>query len=98
MIETIDVDPGELLLPPARRSGADPVKLSRQIAQFADRFDGMPPLFVYRCGDGRFMIFDGVTRATRSAMLQSGQTVQVQIIGDLPGRALKAQTVREALS
>jgi len=71
--------------------------LSRQIAQFADRFDGMPPLFAYRCADGRLMIFDGVTRATRSAILQPGVTVQVQIIGDLPGRAPKALTVKEAL-
>jgi len=97
MIETIEADPGDLLLPPARRSGADSAKLSRQIAQFADRFDGMPPLFAYRCADGRHMIFDGVTRATRSAILQPGVTVQVQIIGDLPGRAPKALTVKEAL-
>jgi hypothetical protein len=33
MAEFIDVDPGELYLPPSRRQGADPGKLARQISK-----------------------------------------------------------------
>ena len=36
MAEFIDVDPGELHLPPSRPQGADPGKLARQIARHGD--------------------------------------------------------------
>jgi hypothetical protein len=61
----IDVDPGELHLPPSRAQGADPAKLARQIAQHGNSLAGMPPLQVVRGKDGRLRINDGVTRATR---------------------------------
>lgn len=32
MPEFLEVDPGELFLPPSREEGADPVKLARQLA------------------------------------------------------------------
>jgi hypothetical protein len=97
MVEIVEIDPADLLLPPPRRSGADPAKLSRQIALYGNSLDGMPPLLAYRFSDGKLMLFDGVTRATRAAMLQPGATVRVEIVGDLPRRAPKGPTVRDKL-
>mgnify|MGYP001187707667 CR=1 FL=1 len=78
-----DVDPRELRLPPSRRQGADPAKLARQISRFAERTDGMPPLWVYEGTDGALILYDGVTRATRVAKLAPGQTIRVEVIGRL---------------
>ena len=64
--EYLDVDPRFLRLPPARSSGADLVKLSRQITEYGDSMVGMPRLVAYRASDGELVIYDGVTRATRS--------------------------------
>lgn len=97
MVEIVEIDPGDLLLPPARSSGADPAKLSRQIALYGNDLEGMPPLLAYRCADGRLMIFDGVTRATRAAMLRPGRLLRVEIVGDLPSRVIRCPTVREKL-
>jgi hypothetical protein len=44
----------------------------------------MPPVLVYRGTDGALMINDGVTRATRAAKLCPGQTVPVEVLGNLP--------------
>lgn len=63
-----------------RRDGADPAKLSRQIAQHGARTDGMPPLLVSRGADGELCINDGVTRATRVAKLRPGITVRAEIV------------------
>ena len=84
MSEFIDVDPGELHLPPSRRQGADPGKLARQIAHHGDSLDGMPPLQVVRGKDGHLRINDGVTRATRAAKLRPGAMVSAEVIHDLP--------------
>jgi hypothetical protein len=84
MSEFIDVDPGELHLPPGRRQGADPAKLARQFAKFGNSFLGMPPLQVVRGRDGHFRINDGVTRATRAAKLRPGQLVNAEVIHELP--------------
>jgi hypothetical protein len=43
MPESVEVDPGELHLPPTRSHGADPFKLARQIAKHGDSLNGMPP-------------------------------------------------------
>ncbi len=85
MPEFIDVDPGDLHLPPSRPQGADPGKLARQIARHGDSLDGMPPLQVVRGKDGRLRINDGVTRATRAAKLRPGGRVRAEVIQDLPG-------------
>ena len=91
----LDVDPRTLHLPPSRASGADPVKLQRQIAIYGTAVDGMPALWVYRGSDGALMIYDGVTRATRVAMLLPGTPVRVEVIGDLRAPCGHLPTVGE---
>jgi hypothetical protein len=80
----LDVDPRTLRLPSSRRSGADPTKLHRQIAQFGKSVQGMLPLEVSRGSDGELVINNGVTRATRVAMLLPGAVVRVEVIDNLP--------------
>lgn len=93
----LDVDPRTLHLPPSRASGADPAKLQRQIARHGTSTVGMPRLVVYRCSDGVLVIYDGVTRATRVAKLLPGQTVPIEIIGDLPSPGRQYPTVGDRL-
>jgi len=81
--EFLDVDPRLLHLPTTRPSGADPVKLERQIARYGSSTEGMPPILVYRGSDEELVIFDGVTRATRVAKLRPGELVRVEVVGDL---------------
>jgi hypothetical protein len=59
------------------------MKLNRQVSQYGSSTAGMPPLLVYRAADGRLMIFDGVTRATRVAKLMPGLLVRVEVVGTL---------------
>lgn len=80
----LDVDPRTLRLPGSRRSGADLLKLHRQISQFGGSTKGMPPLEVSRGADGELVINNGVTRATRIAKLSPGKLVRVEVIDDLP--------------
>jgi hypothetical protein len=96
--EHLDVDPRILRLPPSRSSGADPVKLSRQVAQYGDTMAGMPRLMAYRASDGELVIYDGVTRATRVAKLLPGHTVQVEVIGTLTSPGSPLPTVGDRLS
>ena len=84
MQEIMEVDPGELHLPPSRRQGADPAKLIQQISQYGSSLIGMPALEVVRGIDGHLRINDGVTRATRAAKLCPGQKITVVIIQELP--------------
>ncbi|HEY7425140.1 MAG TPA: hypothetical protein VH682_12995 [Gemmataceae bacterium] len=84
MPEFIEVDPGELYLPPSRPQGADPGKLARQIAKHGNSLDGMPPLQLVRGKDGHLRINDGVTRATRAAKLRPHELVPAEVIQDLP--------------
>jgi hypothetical protein len=78
-----DVDPRELRVPSSRRTGADPVKLQRQIARFGASAAGLPPLITYEGSDGVLVIYNGVTRATRIAKLAPGTLVRVEVIGKL---------------
>jgi hypothetical protein len=84
MPEFIEVDPGELHLPPSRAQGADSFKLARQIAKYGNSLDGMPPLQVVRGKEGHLRINDGVTRATRAAKLQPGMLIPAEVIQELP--------------
>jgi hypothetical protein len=95
--ELLDVDPRTLHLPPSRASGADPVKLHRQIARHGKSMAGMPRLIVFRAADGALVIYDGVTRATRIAKLLPGQTVPIDVIGDLSSPGLHYPTVGDKL-
>ena len=98
MPEYIDVDPGELHLPPTRPQGADPGKLARQIARFGNSLTGMPRLQLIRGKDGRLRINDGVTRATRAAKLRPGVLVPAEVIQELPWLDVtRMPKVKEAL-
>jgi hypothetical protein len=79
----LDVDPRELRVLSSRSSGADPVKLHRQIAKFAASSAGMPPIWVYQGSDDVLVITNGVTRATRIAKLAPGALVCVEVIGKI---------------
>ncbi|HYV36921.1 MAG TPA: hypothetical protein VE988_14540 [Gemmataceae bacterium] len=98
MPEFIDVDPGELFLPPSRPQGADPGKLARQIAKHGKSLHGMPRLQLVRGKDGHLRINDGVTRATRAAKLRPGILVSAEVIQNLPNlNVTRMPKVKEAL-
>ncbi len=84
MADFRDVDPRELRVPPSRRQGADPGKLTRQISLFGRSTIGMPSPWVYEGTDGVLVIDNGVTRATRIARLSPGTLIRVEVIGKLP--------------
>lgn len=83
--EFVQVDPATLHLPCSRRDGADPVKLQRQLAKHGTSIDGMPPPEVKRGSDGKLVIYDGVTRATRVAKVLPGTPITVEVTGQLAG-------------
>lgn len=93
----LDVDPRTLHLPTSRLTGADPLKLHRQIAKYGTSTQGMPALKVYRGTDGKLMIFDGVTRASRVAKLLPGHLVRVEVIDDIPTPVGHLPTVGDTL-
>lgn len=95
--DILDLDPRFLRLPPTSLGGANPAKLQRQIARYGRSTAGMPPLVAYRGTDGELIVYDGVTRATRVAKLLPGQTVPVEIVGDLRSPGSMFQTVGERL-
>ncbi len=98
MIEYLGVDPRVLHLPSGRLSGADPYKLTRQIARYGRATNGMPPIWVVRGKDGELIINNGVTRATRVAKLLPGHTVTVEVIDNVPNWDLsKYPTVGDRL-
>lgn len=80
------LDPRVLRVPSARSTGADPFKLSRQIALFGASQVGMPPPEVFEGLDGFFVVYNGVTRATRIAKLSPGTLIQVEVQGKLARR------------
>jgi len=84
MPQFLDVDPRILHLPSSRAGGADPGKLTRQLAKHGFSTQGMPPPWVTRDGNGRLQIVDGVTRATRFAKFLPGQMIRVEVIADQP--------------
>jgi hypothetical protein len=74
------VNPARLRLPPSRMDGVDPFKLARQITNYGESIEGMPPLQLTAGANGELMINDGVTRATRAALLRPGEDVPAEII------------------
>src|SRR6478609_3538188 len=91
------VDPRELRLPASMPNGADPSKLSRQIAQFGASTAGMPPLTVYEGLDGFLVVYNGVTRATRVAKLSPGTLIEVEVSGKLARRFKGDPTIADFL-
>jgi hypothetical protein len=92
-----DIDPRALRLPSSRRTGADHVKLQRQIARFGASSTGMPAIIAYEGADGVLVIYNGVTRAVRIATLSPGTFVQVEVIGRLRKAYDPAPTIGEFL-
>jgi hypothetical protein len=80
---TVYVDPRTLHVPTTRLSGADPVKLQRQIRLFGASTTGMQAPWAYRGTDGELMLTNGVTRATRIAKLSPGTVIPVDVVGDM---------------
>ena len=98
MPEFIDVDPGELYLPPGRKQGADPAKLARQLSLFGITNNQMPPLQVVRGKGGLLRVNDGVTRATRMAKFRPGVLIEAEVIQDLPNlNVAKMPRIKDAL-
>jgi hypothetical protein len=95
--EFLEVDPATLHLPGSRRDGADLTKLQRQFSRFGKSAAGMPPLQVSRGSDGKLVINDGVTRATRIARYAPGTLVTVEVIADIPTVVVSLPTVGEKL-
>lgn len=93
----LDVDPRGLHLPTSRLTGADPLKLHRQIALYGSSTQSMPPVEFYRGTDRELLIYDGVTRATRIAQLLPGQLVRVEVIDDLATPVGHLPTVGDTL-
>ena len=94
----VDVDPRDLHLPTTRLAGADLYKLHRQVARFGALIDGMRPPEVYRGKDGEFVIYNGVTRATRTAKLLPGRLITVEIVDDLAQSVGHLPTIGSKLS
>ena len=57
--------------------------MQRQFSRFGTSIVGMPSLEVKRGSDGEFVIYDGVTRATRVARYLPGTAILVEVTGDL---------------
>jgi hypothetical protein len=93
----IHVNPADLHLPPSRLSGADPAKLTRQISRFGRSVQGMPPVLLYRGADDAYMLYDGVTRATRAAKLAPGTLIPAEIQGTLRTNVRQLPRVKDRL-
>ena len=63
-----------------RPEGADEMKLQDQFNEFGFSVADMPPIEVTLGMDGQMMINNGMTRATRCYMINSEQSVEVEVI------------------
>jgi hypothetical protein len=95
--EFLEVDPASLHLPGSRRDGADPIKLHRQMNKYGSSIEGMPPPEVKRGSDGKLVIYDGVTRATRAAKVLPGVPITVEVTGRLTAPVGSLPTVGDKL-
>lgn len=93
----VEVDP-RFLKPNPSRPYADPAKLARQIAKYGAFKAGMPSLVAYESEDGFLVLYNGVTRATRMAMLAPGVTITVEIIGRILVKAAKRPSIGDTLT
>lgn len=93
----VDVDPRTLHLPTTMWAGASPRKFARQLSLHGLSTDGMDPPHVHEDPDGRLMLMDGVTRATRVAKFLPGQLLRVEVIGSEPRSVAHFPTVGDRL-
>jgi hypothetical protein len=93
----LDVDPRTLHLPTTRWSGADPIKFTIQLSKYGTSTAGMDPIEVHEDPDGRLVIMNGVTRATRVAKFLPGQLVRVEITAKRSASAAGYPTVADRL-
>lgn len=85
MSETIQyILPGKLRVPPERVDGADPMKLQDQFNEYENNLSQLPPLEVIAAAGEALVIFNGVTRATRSYMVDPGRVVPIIITASYP--------------
>lgn len=94
---SLSVDPRVLHVPPSRITGADPYKLHRQIALFGSSTAGMPVPWAYRGRDGKLMLYNGVTRATRVAKLSPGTLIRIDVVGDIAAPVGHLPTIGDLL-
>jgi hypothetical protein len=92
-----DVDPRTLHLPTTRWAGADPIKFTFQLSKYGTSTAGMDPIEVHEDPDGRLVIVNGVTRATRVAKFLPGQLVRVEVTGKVPRSVANYPTVADRL-
>jgi hypothetical protein len=67
------------------------------VAKHGTSLDRMPPLEVKRGSDGKLVIYDGVTRATRIAKYLPGTPVTVEVTGKLTSPVGGLPTVGDRL-
>lgn len=96
-MEQIEVDPRNLRLSSARFEGADPLKLHRQLAEYGREIEGMPPIEVDRTSEGEYLIRDGVTQATRAAMVCPGARIAAIVRGQVPRHSQWYRRLEETL-
>jgi len=57
----------------------------------------MPPLEAYESEDGFLVVYNGVTRATRMAMLAPGVKVRVEVLGQLRRKYASTPSIGDTL-
>jgi hypothetical protein len=57
----------------------------------------MPPPVVYEGLDGFFVVYNGVTRATRITKLSPGTLIQIEVIGKLAWKYAKEPSIGDLL-
>lgn len=96
-MEIIEVDPRDLRLLSSRNEGAEPIRLHQQLAEFGGSIESMPPIQVLRMTDGAYLIQNGVTRATRAAMLHPGVKIRATVEGSWPRHSRWYRRLEETL-
>lgn len=64
-------------------NGADPAKLARQLSRHGTSIARSPPELLYQGTDDAFLLYDGVTRATRVAKFLAGTLIPAEIMGTI---------------
>lgn len=97
MLKYADVDPRTLYVSTQRPQGADPARLHRQLAVHGRSMTGMPVVEVEEDPDGKLVIVNGTTRATRVAMLFPGLLLRVAVMRLRKNRITPRPTIGDLL-